>query len=144
MVTLAKIDRNNFRDILKLSVFDKQKDYVASNAFSMAQAKVQPECIPLAVYHGDDLIGFVMYCVDIDNNEYWIYRLMIDHKYQGKGYGRAVMQCLLDTIMSDKTRSKVYLSFNPENAVARKLYESMKFIPDGRILYGEVVYCLHY
>ena len=70
MVTLSELNRYNYRKVLNLSVSDEQKDFVASNVFSMAQAKVQPECIPLAIYLGDELVGFVMYCIDIDDNEY--------------------------------------------------------------------------
>ena len=142
MIKLKEIDRNNFEDVIKLSVFEEQKNFVASNIFSLAQAKAQPECVPLAIYHDKDLVGFVMYALDTEDKEYWIYRLMIDKRYQKMGYGRAVMQSILDRIASHKPNGKVYLSFDPANTVAKKLYEDMGFIADGRIIEGEVVYCL--
>ena len=46
--------------------------------YSLAQAFVQPECIPLALYAENKPVGFVMYALDEDDHEYWIYRLMID------------------------------------------------------------------
>jgi len=61
MITLNSISRDNFHDVINLSVFDEQKAYVASNVYSLAQAKAQPECVPLAVYNDSDLVGFVMY-----------------------------------------------------------------------------------
>jgi len=144
MVRLKEIDRNNFNDILKLSVFDEQKEFVASTQYSLAQAKAQPECIPLAIYDEDTLVGFVMYCMDYKDNEYWIYRLLIDKAHQKKGFGRAAMQCVLSVLQQDKEHTKVYISFEPENTVAKDLYESLGFVPDGRVLYGEVVYYLNY
>ena len=143
MITLREIHRDNFEAVVGLAVFDGQKHFVASNIYSLAQAKAQPECVPLAIYHGDEPVGFVMYCMDFEDKEYWIYRLMMDQKHQRKGYGRMAMQRLLARIAEDTKHDKVYVSFEPTNAVAQKLYESFGFIPDGRIIDGEIVYCLH-
>jgi len=144
MVILKEIDRNNFHDVLNLEVFDEQKDFVASNCYSLAQAKAQPECIPLAVYNDDTLVGFVMYCMDFEDSEYWVYRLLIDKKYQKRGFGREAMQCVLSILQQDKEHTKVYISFEPKNVSAKGLYESLGFTPDGRIIDDEIVYCLNY
>ncbi len=144
MVTLNDITRDNFHDVIKLSVFYEQKDFVASNVFSLAQAKAQPECIPLAVYNDGNLVGFVMYGMDFEDKEYWIGRIMIDKKYQRMGYGRATIQCVLSLLQQDLDHDKVYLSFEPENLTAKKLYEELGFAADGRIIEGEIVYCLRY
>jgi len=144
MVTLEQINRDNFFDIINLSVTEEQENFVASNTFSLAQAKAQPECVPLAVYHDKHPVGFVMYCMDLEDKEYWIYRLMIDKAHQGKGYGRMAMQQVLSILEQDTAHSIVYLSFEPENLVAQKLYESLGFRPDGRTIHGETVYCLRY
>ena len=144
MVTLREINRENFGDVIDLSVFDGQP--VPSNLYALAQAKVQPECIPLAIYNNDVLVGLIMYCIDINDNEYWIYRLMIDKNFQRMGYGEAAMKCLLSIIKQDKEHNKVYISFDPKNIGAKKLYEKLGFIPVGVIsdMDEEVVYCLHY
>jgi len=144
MIKLKKIDRDNFHPVLELSVFDEQNNYVASNCYSLAQAKAQPECVPLAIYSNDELVGFVMYCMDFEDNEYWIYRLMIDKKHQEKGYGKTTMLQVIEILKQDKGHSIVYISFEPKNEIAKKLYESLGFAPDGRIIDGEIVYCLNY
>jgi len=144
MIALREINRDNFSDVLKLSVLDAQKGYVASNMYSLAEAKAHPECIPLAVYNDDELVGFVMYGMDFEEKEYWIIRLMIDQEHQKKGYGRAAMRCVLARLLPDKDHDKVYISFVPDNAGAQKLYEQLGFVPDGRVIDGEIVYCLQY
>ena len=50
MVTLRAITVENFDAILGLQVGVDQRELVCSNAESIAQAYVQPECIPLAIY----------------------------------------------------------------------------------------------
>lgn len=144
MIVLKNIDTDNFNQVLKLKVSKEQDNFVASNTYSIAQAKVQPECDPLAIYDNETLVGFIMYCMDSDDKEYWIYRLMIDQKYQGQGYGRKAMEVLIAKIQEDKEHHMIYISFEPENVVAKALYESMGFVADGRILSDEIVYCLSY
>jgi len=144
MLSLVEIDRHNYLSILDLSVSEEQRSFVASNTYSLAQAFVQPECVPLALYAENKPVGFAMYCIDENDREYWIYRLMIDQRHQGRGYGRAAMLLLIDRIRSemDEERHRIYISFEPENEVAKSLYESLGFVPDGRVEYGEIVYRL--
>lgn len=69
---------------------------------------------------------------------------MVDQRYQGVGYGREAMRLLIERIrgLADEEHMRIFISFEPENSIARALYESLGFVPDGRILYGEVVYVL--
>lgn len=144
MIILKEIDRNNFFDVIKLKVAEEQSDFVASNMFSLAQAKAFPECVCLAIYHDDVLVGFTMYCIDEEDKEYWIYRLMIDSKHQSKGYGKAAMEKLIEKIKEDIQHRVIYISFEPENVWAKQLYEKLGFAEDGRVIDGEVVYKLEY
>ena len=144
MITLKEIDRGNFFDVIKLGVDDEQKGFVATNVFSLAQAKAFPECVPLAIYEDEVLVGFTMYCMDQEDHEYWIYRLMIDTKHQSKGYGKAAMEKLIERIQDDKQHRVIYISFEPENMRAQQLYEKLGFEVDGRVIDGEIVYKLEY
>ncbi len=144
MLKLINIDSENFWEIIKLKVTKQQEEFVASNTFSIAQSKVQPECIPLAIYNDETPIGFLMYCMDSIDKEYWIYRIMIDTRYQSKGYGRQAMELLINRIKEDKEHHVIFISFEPENEWAKALYESMGFTPDGRVVEGEIVYKLEY
>ena len=142
MLEFREIERHNFRDILKLSTTESQKFFVATNAYSLSQAYAQPECVPLALYEGDTPVGFTMYGLDVEDTEYWIYRLMIDQRHQSKGYGRQALAMVLERIRQDKAHHRVYLSCNPDNAWGRALYESVGFRPDGRMVHGEIVHQL--
>lgn len=140
-ITLREIDQDNFDEVISLKV----EKYCASNLYSLAQAKIFPHEIPLSIYNDDKLVGFIMYGKEPrDNNEYWIDRLMIDERYQRNGFGRKALEMVIDTIKQDKTHSKIKISTNPENMVARKLYNELGFYETGELQGDEVEMILEY
>lgn len=70
---------------------------------------------------------------DILKNSYSIWRLMIDKKYQRKGYGRQAIDLALDFIKTwpNGQAKYCYLSYDPGNQIAKRLYESMGFRETG-------------
>ncbi len=144
MILLREITRENFWGCIELSVNGEQNGFVTSNAVSIAQSKVQPECIPLAVYDDDLMVGFAMYCIDEDDGEYWIYRMMIDKKFQSKGYGKKAMSRLLEIIQKDKTHNKIFLGVHKESTYAVRLYKSLGFEFNGQTFGSEDIMVLNY
>ena len=138
-ITLRDITRDNWHQCTRLKVAPDQEHFVASNAVSMAQSKYEPEYIPLAVYDEEEMVGFVMYGKDRTDGKYWIARVMVDHRQQGKGHGRAAMQLLLDRIGALPDCDEILISYEPENEVARRLYASLGFRETGEIAEGEAV-----
>ena len=128
MIELREITRENYKTCGNLRVKKKQEKFVAPNTWSLLQANYEPECIPLAIYHRDDMVGFLMYCIDADDGQYWIYRLMIDRRHQRKGYAHEAMKQLLQIIMADKTRNKIYIDCKHKNIEAQKLYGKLGFV----------------
>ena len=60
-VTLRPITRDNFWAVVELKLHPGQEAFVADNIDSIANASVEPTWVPLAVYAGEELVGFVMY-----------------------------------------------------------------------------------
>lgn len=144
MITLKEITKTNFWDCIDLTVSLSQKNFVSPNALSIAQSKVQPECIPLAIYKDETMVGFVMYCLDEDDYEYWIYRLMIDIHHQGNGYGKQALNQVISLIKEDKTHHQIYLGVHPESLSAVKIYEDLGFQFNRQIFGSEHVMKLTY
>ena len=59
-VTLREVSKDNFRAIASLSVAEDQKNFVANNAFSMAEASFEEEAWFRAIYAGNTPVGFAM------------------------------------------------------------------------------------
>ena len=68
--------------------------------------------------------------LDFARNSYYIWRFMIDRRYQGRGYGREALKQGIEFIRTFPCGEAKYcwLSYESENEVARKLYLSMGFI----------------
>ena len=157
---LEKVNIDNFIPLIKLKVRKDQKGFVASNVGSLAEAYIAiisggyPQ--PFGIFLEDKPVGFLMigYYPDLEyakkyadegeatpyymDQSYLIWRLMIDKKYQGKGYGRQALQLALDYIYTFPVGKAKYiwLSYEPSNETARNLYRSLGFkevkkMPEG-------------
>ena len=147
MIHLEKINYLNWHDVEDLRVTREQKCFLPDNVTSLAYAGIVREAgfqvFTFGIYKGDKPIGFAMIGYDIpyepddDLNEkyrftrssYFIWRFMIDKRYQGKGYGKEAMKLILDFVRSGPCRQSEYawLCYDPENTAARKLYASFGF-----------------
>lgn len=132
-VTLQPLTRANLWDVVELKLHPGQENFVAPNIDSIANAYVEPTFVPLAVYAGDELAGFVMYGQHPETGAWWVIRLMIDRDHQGNGYGRAAMKAVIAMMIEEVGCDEIVTSFNPENAVAAGLYASLGFQPTGEI-----------
>lgn len=153
MINLQPITWDNWDAVSKLSVEESQKKYIASNEVSLMQAYVfwTEESRPpmaFAIYNGEELVGFTMFVFydesDYQNDDqpfYHLWRFMIDKEHQGKGYGKAAMVKVLEYLktMPQGKAPSIYLSYDRDNHVARKLYASLGFVETGEIKYDETV-----
>lgn len=88
-ITLREITKETLREVLMLKVAPEQERFVASNAVSIAQAHFHPEVAWFrAIYADETPVGFLMVEDDLDKPEVYLWRFMIDHRFQKLGYGR--------------------------------------------------------
>jgi len=147
MLTLQKITEDNFKACIELSVTDSQKNFVANNTYSLAQAWLYPDDTePFVVCLDGEPVGFVMCDVDFrrdgSRKTFELWRFMIDGKHQGKGYGKAAMQLIIDYARGAYDPDDMRLSVVPDNKIAYNLYKNFGFIPTGEFDYGEAVMVL--
>lgn len=139
LITLRPLAEDNARDVVRLHVAPEQTAFVASNADSIADAYVYRELHPLAIYAGDELGGLAMYGQDPDDGRWWIVRMMIDARSQGRGYGRGGMQALIAHMHCEHQCETITLGVNPANRGTIRLYDSLGFRDTGQVHHGEIV-----
>lgn len=142
-IIFKEVNSKNWEQCISLKVSKEQENFVAPNWYSLLEAKFYEEekIYPMAIYDGDTMVGFLMYCLDREDgrNRWEMCRLMIGTKYQSKGYGRKSVSKLLDYIKEKYGNIEFYTSIEPENIVAQKLYESVGFKKTGEVLWDEEV-----
>lgn len=81
-VTLREINRDNWKECIKLKSSETQVNFVASNVYSLLESKFEPSFFPLAIYNNEAMVGFVMYGLDPDDGSWWVIRLMVAQEHQ--------------------------------------------------------------
>jgi len=146
MISFKEVTKENLGRIATLSVFDHQKDQVASNSYSIAQAHYEENAWFRGIYKDDQAVGFVMLDFDEKAKEYGVWRFMVDKNHQGKGYGRASME-LIKKVFKEKVPDvkEIYLSYVPkEKGGADAFYKKVGFEDTGKMTGGEKIMCFKY
>ncbi|WP_249872764.1 GNAT family N-acetyltransferase [Oceanobacillus saliphilus] len=140
-VYVRDIDDTNESIVRNIKVKAGQEKYIESVDECLQEADTYQEWHPVAIYNDEAIIGFAMYGSFGANKDTWIDRIMIDEKYQGKGFGRKAMIKLIDIVSKEYGVNDIYLSIIEENEAAYHLYKSIgfKFMnerdPNGELLF---------
>ena len=152
-IHLEKVTYDNIDAVRELRVAKDQRDFVASNDWSLIQAYLSLDAgepvYPFAICNGKKVVGFIMinyankwggykreawlnsdaYRFYKDRYYYYIWRFMIDKKYQNRGYGREALKRAIEFIKTAPCGKAEFcvLSYDPKNEVAKKLYFSLGF-----------------
>ena len=135
-ICLKDITIENYFDVLNLEVHPNQRNFIASNSISLAEAYV---------YDKEVLVGFVMIAYDqkigISKGDYLLFRFMIDKRFQGLGYFKPTMDAVIDFVRTEPAgkATSLWLSYEPENNQARSCYLHYGFKETGQVIEDEIV-----
>jgi diamine N-acetyltransferase len=138
-VSLRDVTAETVRAICALDVRSEQRDYVAANALSIAQAYFEPRARFWAIYAGETPVGFVMLHDDADKEEYFLWRLMIDREHQGKGYGREAIDLVVEYVRQRPGARELVSSYRRGDASPEGFYRLCGFVEPGEVESGEVL-----
>ena len=138
-LTLQLITKENWEEAIQLKVKEDQKDFIASNLYSIAEVQFLDQFTACGIYAGNQIIGFTMFGIDPDDSNYWIYRLMIDEKHQGKGYGSTAVKLVIEEIKRMNTTGipMIMIGYERENEGARAAYKKAGFVETEIAPWGE-------
>ena len=142
MIRLEPVTPDNWRE--RLEVRPDQEKFVAPKATILARAWVYRDARSRAfmIYDGETPVGLALYrdWKDEEENEYSYAfdQLLIDARYQGRGYGTETVRQILAMMEADGKYDKVTLCYVEGNDDARRLYEKFGFVQtwdeDGEIV----------
>jgi len=152
MIEFRKITGDNIDEVIALEVKGNQEDFIeTTNIRSFADAHMLNgegiPATPYAIYADEVVVGFLMYIYDTLDHEsfknqvfygkksYFIWHIMIEKSYQGKGYGKLAFEKMLMDIENtpDGEAEYVALFYRTSNVIAKTLYTSFGFVDTGII-----------
>lgn len=133
-VHLRRVTKENFIECTNLQVEAAQAGLIATNTQSLAEAYVDSNLFPVAIYDAAacgyeqptvPMIGFAM--SEVLGGVGFIMRLMIDKKHQRQGYGRAATLALIRRLKLNPEVELIATSHLRENKAAAEFYKSLGF-----------------
>ncbi|WP_377640233.1 GNAT family N-acetyltransferase [Oryzobacter terrae] len=145
-VTLSPVTPATATSVLALRVAPEQERFVSGVGESFVDAHLEPRGHPwIRVVEADGVpVGFVMVSWDVVPvpDELWgpfyLWRLLIDHRHQGRGYGTAAVRLVADAVR-EAGGDELLTSCGRGEGSPQPFYESLGFVPTGEVdSHGEV------
>ena len=139
-VTLRQITEANLQSVLALRTTQDQERFVSTVADSMAEATANPQVSPWyrAVYAGERPVGFVMLSWDVEpqpphiNGPWFLWKLLMDSRYQRLGYGQEVVRQVVGLIRAHGA-TELLTSYVPGEGGPAGFYARLGFVPTGDV-----------
>jgi diamine N-acetyltransferase len=137
-----------------LRVGPGQDQFVASVETSFADAIAYPEALARfwSVFDGDQLVGFAMISDGIPEDvleadptlvgPYFLWRLLIDRRFQRRGYGTATLDAVVAYVRGRPGARALLTSAHQGEGGPQPFYERYGFVANGRVVEGEPVLVL--
>ena len=137
-VTLQEIAEEDLPAVLALTLAPGQERFVSSVAESLREAEEHPEGNPWfrAVCADGTPVGFVMLSWDIEprppdlNGPWFLWKLLIDSRHQGTGYGREVVEQVVELVRG-QGGTEPLTSYVPGEGGPAGFYARLGFVPTG-------------
>jgi diamine N-acetyltransferase len=145
---LREITAANRTEVESLSVTHEQTAFVAGVAESLVEAAETPAACPWyrAVYAEELPVGFVMLSDNIPPGRpqylgpYFLWRLLIDARWQRRGYGWAALDLTAAYVRARPHAERLLTSVVPGEGSPRGFYLKYGFVPTGEVHDGEPVF----
>jgi diamine N-acetyltransferase len=139
-VTLREIDEANREAVVGLRLASGQERFVSSVAESLAEADAEPQANPWyrAAFVGDDPVGFVMLSWNVEPQPpeivgpWFLWKLLVDERHQGKGYGREIVSTVVELVRAEGA-TELLTSYVPGDDGPAGFYERLGFVPTGAL-----------
>ncbi len=99
--------------VWELNVEESQKNFVASRDIILARAYLfrRQRTRAFWIYDDETCVGIGLYHDSLDGDSYDLSQLLIDKRYQRRGYGKAAVELVLEEMRRDGTFDKVTLCY---------------------------------
>ena len=146
-ITLRELTEDNTSALLGLRTTPDQERFVSTVSESLAEAAKYPHANPWfrAIYADEQPVGFVMLSWDVEPQPpeiigpWFLWKLLIDQRHQGRGYGGDVVRQVVEIIRGEGG-TELFTSFVLGEGGPGGFYARLGFVPTGELdPAGEVI-----
>jgi diamine N-acetyltransferase len=141
-VTLEEITEDTLTEVLQLEVAPEQTNLVESVAVSISRAHFSRCAWFRAVFADGKPVGFAMLHLDGAKPEYILKQLLIDRRYQKRGYGSAAVGLLIDFVRSLPESRGLQIRYAKGSDFPIGFFAKFGFVDTGTTIDGERVLML--
>lgn len=142
-ITFRRISASTVCEVCELSetLSEEQRNMVADNGTSIAEAHFSENAWFRAIYAEETLVGFIMlhqgsdWDDGIDCPGVYLWRFMIARPFQGKGIGKKAIELVVRDLKARGIR-ELYASYGLGEASPEAFYKGLGFVRTGDS-YGE-------
>ncbi|MBR3076311.1 MAG: GNAT family N-acetyltransferase [Oscillospiraceae bacterium] len=136
MIRLLEINEENWMALRGLRVSPEQEGFLDSAVGILARGYVYRNCRPrvLGIADGKTFVGLAL-VKDLDEAPacYDLQQFLIDHRFQGMGYGTAALVLLLAELKRERKYDCVEVCVKQRNAAALRLFGNCGFVDTGYV-----------
>lgn len=130
MVLLEEVNNNNYQECKKIKISPKQEKYLPKGFVSLSNSQLKEHRYEsYLIYNEDIVVGFVLVQVDKRGEYFNILLIVIDEKYQDRGFYKETLLVSINYLISQGA-PKVGISYPEGDAKLEALYKSVGFVPD--------------
>jgi diamine N-acetyltransferase len=149
-VAFREVDEQTLAAVLGVTLAPEQEPFVGTVSEALDEARETPEGKPWyrAVFDGELAVGFVMISWDVPPNPpeiigpWYLWKLIVDRRYQSRGYGRAIIQKVAEIVRAEGAET-LFTSYALGPGNPGPFYQRVGFIPTGDVnIDGEIIVAL--
>lgn len=137
-VSLREVTADTVRIVCALETTEEQKRFVAPNAISIAEAYFEPDAHFRAIYAEETAVGFLLWRRRAAAAACYLWRFMIDARFQRRGHGRAALTLFTDGLREQGVR-ELSLSCVPGLDGPYSFYLAFGFADTGEMVQGQQI-----
>ncbi|HET9945384.1 MAG TPA: N-acetyltransferase [Actinomycetes bacterium] len=142
-LSVVELTSDNIEAVLEVTPLPEQLRHVNPVAWYVARSAYQDVWHPVGLATGDgQVVAFAEWAFDDSDSTYALGGIVVDHRHQGRGLGRAVLDALVAHVRAQPQPGIVVLTVHDDNERARGLYRRYGFEETGDLLDDELVMVL--
>lgn len=125
---MSKLDKQNFWNAIGITLEEEQNNYVLDAKASVAMGLMYKTKKAFVQMEDNLVVGLLVLNVDKKKSDYDIDIIIIDKRFQNRGYGKLMVKWAVEYLKNEGAKS-LTIGVSRQNIGAKKIYMNAGFVP---------------